>query len=61
MASENRGAKRAEPRRRAACIEDDAVRQRLATLGCDLIQGYLIARPMPLEDLKHRLQLPSAA
>lgn len=42
-------------------VEDDAVRQVLATLGCDLIQGYLIARPLPLEDLKLRLQLSSAA
>ena len=31
-------------------VEDEATWQRLAELGCDLIQGYHLARPMPLED-----------
>lgn len=28
-------------------VEDLATRDRLATLGCDVIQGFLVARPMP--------------
>ena len=31
-------------------VEDEATRERLAELGSDLIQGYHLARPMPLED-----------
>ena len=32
-------------------VEDDACYALLAAMGCDVVQGYLIARPMPLEDL----------
>ena len=31
-------------------VEDEATRDRLVASGCDLIQGYLLARPMPLEE-----------
>ena len=30
-------------------METDAQRTALASLGCDLLQGYVIARPMPAE------------
>ncbi|MDP2214709.1 EAL domain-containing protein [Phenylobacterium sp.] len=33
-------------------IEDAAVESILLGLGCDLIQGYLVARPMPLAELR---------
>lgn len=32
-------------------VEDEETRGRLVASGCDLLQGYLFARPMPLEDL----------
>lgn len=32
-------------------VENETTRQALAALGCDLIQGYLVAAPMPLEAL----------
>jgi diguanylate cyclase (GGDEF)-like protein/PAS domain S-box-containing protein len=32
-------------------VETDAQRQQLAAWGCDIFQGYLLARPMPLEAL----------
>ncbi|WP_334164878.1 putative bifunctional diguanylate cyclase/phosphodiesterase [Phenylobacterium sp.] len=32
-------------------VESEAVREALAELGCDAIQGYLIARAMPLDEL----------
>lgn len=32
-------------------VETEAVREALAGLGCDAIQGYLIARAMPLDEL----------
>ena len=31
-------------------VEDDATGEKLARLGCDVAQGYAIARPMPVED-----------
>ena len=33
-------------------VEDEATWQRLATLGCDLVQGYGLARPMPAADFE---------
>ena len=33
-------------------VEDAATCQDLAAMGCDLIQGYFLSRPMPLSDLK---------
>ncbi|WP_394809387.1 EAL domain-containing protein [Nitrosomonas sp.] len=32
-------------------VEDIAPYERLRTLGCDVIQGYLIGKPMPLREL----------
>jgi len=32
-------------------VETEATREALAALGCDLIQGYLVAAPMPLDAL----------
>jgi diguanylate cyclase (GGDEF)-like protein len=32
-------------------VEDDVTWRRLATLGCDLVQGYGLARPMPASDV----------
>ena len=32
-------------------VEDDEMGAELAALGCDVAQGYAIARPMPVEDL----------
>lgn len=37
-------------------IEDAATLQRLQQLGCDLAQGYHIARPMPVEDFLRWLE-----
>src|SRR6266542_3498920 len=34
----------------AAGVEDVGTKLKLAALGCDVIQGYLIARPMPAEE-----------
>ena len=31
-------------------VEDEATRAVLAESGCDLLQGYLLARPMPLDE-----------
>lgn len=36
-------------------VETDAVLKALAAMGCDIAQGYLIDRPMALEDLLQRL------
>jgi EAL domain-containing protein (putative c-di-GMP-specific phosphodiesterase class I) len=32
-------------------VEDQATWQELATLGCDSVQGYYLARPMPAAEL----------
>ena len=34
-------------------VETEIQREQLAAWGCDLFQGYLLARPMPLEALAH--------
>jgi diguanylate cyclase len=39
-------------------VEDDATRRMLARLGCDVAQGYLIARPMPVADFLRWLDAP---
>ena len=31
-------------------VEDEATEERLGELGCDLIQGYHLSRPLPSED-----------
>jgi EAL domain-containing protein (putative c-di-GMP-specific phosphodiesterase class I) len=36
-------------------VEDLAILEKLKSLGCDQAQGYVIAKPMPLSDLKHWL------
>jgi predicted signal transduction protein with EAL and GGDEF domain len=36
-------------------IETDAVLERLAVLGCDTGQGYVISRPVPADQLTGRL------
>jgi predicted signal transduction protein with EAL and GGDEF domain len=41
-------------------VEADRQRAQLQAMGCDLLQGYLIARPMPLPDLLRWLAEPSA-
>jgi len=37
-------------------VENEETRQRLQQLGCDVIQGYHLARPMPLEDCSRWLE-----
>ena len=39
-------------------VEDDETRRVLADLGCDIAQGYLIARPMPVDDFLQWLEQP---
>jgi len=34
-------------------VEDQETLELLAALGCDLVQGYHLARPMPADDLVH--------
>jgi EAL domain-containing protein (putative c-di-GMP-specific phosphodiesterase class I) len=36
-------------------VEDDRTWQQLSALGCDLIQGYALARPRPAEELEKAL------
>lgn len=42
-------------------VEDERARRLLASLGCDLIQGYLIAPPLPADGLLALLERPAAA
>ena len=37
-------------------VEDDAIQRRLGELGCDLIQGYGISRPLPPDAFVHWVQ-----
>jgi len=39
----------------AEFVEDEPTRQRLVELGVDYLQGYLLARPVPLAELESRL------
>ena len=32
-------------------VETEAAYNKLASLGCDLVQGFLVSRPMPQEQL----------
>ncbi len=41
-------------------IESEAVMQHLATLGCDVGQGYFISRPLPAAELASQLRAPLA-
>ena len=45
-------------------VEDAATQKRLADIGCDAVQGFAIARPLPPEQLgewlgSHAVQVPS--
>jgi predicted signal transduction protein with EAL and GGDEF domain len=42
-------------------VEDRETCERLAALGCDLVQGYYLGRPMPAGDLGRWLKLPRPA
>lgn len=42
-------------------VEDEEIIEVLANSGCDLAQGYAIARPMPLAELLVRLERLSVA
>ncbi len=42
-------------------VEDERTRERLRALGCDVIQGYLIARPLPADGLRAWLHARAAA
>jgi diguanylate cyclase (GGDEF)-like protein len=39
-------------------VETEEQRQALVAMGCDYLQGYLLARPMPAEDFAQHLLLP---
>ncbi|MCF6745549.1 EAL domain-containing protein [Blastococcus sp. KM273128] len=39
-------------------VEDDGTAAALAELGCDVAQGYAVARPMPVDDLLEWLEQP---
>ncbi|MCV2491295.1 EAL domain-containing protein [Geodermatophilus sp. YIM 151500] len=40
-------------------VEDDATARTLADLGCDIVQGFLLARPMPVVDFLAWLREPT--
>ena len=42
-------------------VEDMATAGVLSSLGCDVAQGYAIARPMPVDDFLQWLEEPSWA
>jgi len=42
-------------------VEDDATAATPAALGCDVAQGFAIARPMPVADFRAWLSAPRAA
>ena len=37
-------------------VENDSIRDRLAELGCDILQGYGISRPLPRDTFAHFVQ-----
>lgn len=41
-------------------VEDEETWNRLAAMGCDLVQGYYVTRPVPAVDLLTRLSKPPA-
>jgi diguanylate cyclase (GGDEF)-like protein len=41
-------------------VESDAVLEELRECGCDLAQGFLLARPMPIAELRQRISHPRA-
>ncbi len=36
-------------------VETKAAHDKLAALGCDIIQGYHVSRPVPADDITHTL------
>ena len=40
-------------------VETEEQRSILAAMGCDYLQGFLVARPMPAERFAEHLLLPS--
>lgn len=42
-------------------VEDQATWDLLAAMGCDLVQGWHLGRPMPVGDVLHWLQARNAA
>jgi EAL domain-containing protein (putative c-di-GMP-specific phosphodiesterase class I) len=40
-------------------IESEAVMDHLATLGCEVGQGYFISRPLPAQELASLLSAPA--
>jgi EAL domain-containing protein (putative c-di-GMP-specific phosphodiesterase class I) len=42
-------------------VEDEATREALAGLGCELAQGFLFSRPVPADHLHAGRGLPVAA
>jgi EAL domain-containing protein (putative c-di-GMP-specific phosphodiesterase class I) len=41
-------------------VQDSATRNELAAMGCDLVQGYAICRPVPARELELWIEAPSA-
>jgi EAL domain-containing protein (putative c-di-GMP-specific phosphodiesterase class I) len=37
-------------------VEDEITWRRLATAGCELIQGYVLSRPLPADELEATLR-----
>ena len=42
-------------------VETEEQRQELADCGCDLLQGYLLGRPMPVSEFEERFKLVSGS
>ena len=42
-------------------VEDDTTWERLATLGCDFVQGYALTRPLPSDEFARWLDDRSVA
>ncbi len=40
-------------------VEDDATWERLAELGCEIVQGYALSRPRPAAELEPILHRPA--
>jgi len=40
-------------------VEDEATLERLRTLGCDMVQGYFLSRPLPPEQVAAWMRGPN--
>src|SRR4029450_4298995 len=40
-------------------VEDEATLERLRTLGCDMVQGYFLSRPLPMEQVAAWMRGPN--